>query len=180
MEGHRLPKVWYNRLEDLEGVTGVDPGEMIEMAESMLDCQCGHGMGSHNGNGCYARLSSDPLVKCACRLDDDRTYPEILANNLSAMFERLAELEREAGDMEVELEAQMQARVRLTDTISRVEVFYKEMDDLPHYAESGGFRILDEVDLDELKDDLRHAIDGTPHPRVTRVVRRARRATRKK
>lgn len=37
-----------------------------------IPCECGHTLDTHNGLGCYERLSYEPLVKCDCKLTDDR------------------------------------------------------------------------------------------------------------
>lgn len=162
----------------------MDQDEMTEMAEAMLDCACGHGLGSHNGAGCYASLGAN--VRCACLLTDDRTYPEMLVQNLSAMFERLAVLEQEASDMDNTLaETQTESAKRL-GTIARLEALYKDWQSLPYYVEERtGFHILDGVDRDELLGELRRAIDGTsrsttPTRRMSPRATRATRATRKK
>lgn len=55
-----------------------------ELAESLLACECGHGLDTHNGLGCYARLSCDPVMTCLCVLTDDRTHAELLALRLPA------------------------------------------------------------------------------------------------
>lgn len=53
-------------------------------AEVLTSCECGHGLGEHNGLGCYARLSYEPLVTCSCALTDDRTDAELVAQRLPA------------------------------------------------------------------------------------------------
>ncbi|MFZ5850352.1 MAG: hypothetical protein ACOYY2_03020 [Actinomycetota bacterium] len=71
--------------------------EALERAERLLACECGHGLGEHNGLGCYARLSYQPLVTCPCELTDDRTYAELLAPRLDAIVaERVAALAEDA------------------------------------------------------------------------------------
>lgn len=50
----------------------------------LLNCACGHGLGEHNANGCYARLSYTPLVTCSCTKDDDRHGGLLLRDNLLA------------------------------------------------------------------------------------------------
>ena len=56
------------------------------LAEALLACECGHDMDEHNGLGCYARLSYEPLVKCDCRLTDDRTYADLLSPRLARLI----------------------------------------------------------------------------------------------
>ncbi len=50
--------------------------------ETLTDCECGHDLGQHNGLGCYARLSYNPLVTCMCPSTDDRTHEEVARANL--------------------------------------------------------------------------------------------------
>lgn len=84
-EPHREPDL-------IEAMLGIDPNDPLEqMAEVVvllrsriealavrletegITCRCGHYVGGdHNGLGCYARLSYDPLVTCPCELTDDQ------------------------------------------------------------------------------------------------------------
>lgn len=57
-----------------------------EDEEALLDCECGHSLDEHNGLGCYARLSYEPLVQCSCALTDDRTHGELLAPRLATLL----------------------------------------------------------------------------------------------
>jgi hypothetical protein len=53
-----------------------------------ITCQCGHSIGGeHNGVGCYARITYDPLVTCTCKLTDDQFESDIAESALRALLE---------------------------------------------------------------------------------------------
>ncbi|WP_020142324.1 hypothetical protein [Terracoccus sp. 273MFTsu3.1] len=60
-----------------------------------ITCECGHFVGSdHNGLGCYARLSYQPvLVTCPCKLTDDQDESEIVAKAIRALLDETPEPE---------------------------------------------------------------------------------------
>lgn len=58
---------------------------LIQVIEENLGrCACGHwASGEHNSEGCYARISYDPLVKCDCKRDHGGdTEAEVIADAL--------------------------------------------------------------------------------------------------
>jgi hypothetical protein len=50
-----------------------------EWATGGIPCVCGHTLDTHNGLGCYERVSYEPLVKCDCELTDDRHDGQLAA-----------------------------------------------------------------------------------------------------
>jgi hypothetical protein len=62
-----------------------------EWAEEGVPCECGHGLGDHNGLGCYAALTYRPLSRCTCPLTDDRHDGQLAADLIHACAANLRE-----------------------------------------------------------------------------------------
>ena len=75
----------------------------MNAVEDIFLCPCGHHIGgTHNGLGCYGRISYNPLVVCECKHTDEAEFDVVTenVNRLVVEAERRGAVQalREAAD----------------------------------------------------------------------------------
>ena len=59
----------------------------VEFEMGGIVCACGHDVGTeHNGMGCYARISYQPLTKCPCMKTDDQDLGDLAAAKVRGLL----------------------------------------------------------------------------------------------